>query len=311
MHGNSSTPDPTQIYDHWTQETLRYSDLDRMRHVNNVSTISLYEDGWARFVEDGGLGATDSRDWHVDYLGIDFRKELMYRDDVRVGTRISGLDGGRVQVGQVLLRNDTVVGVTERLLTSIDRSSGAPMKTSGDILKQAETAAAGPQTDLKAPFKATQPPPDPVAVYPLWRDDIFRFADRDVEEQIGRLTQLKLIESARVSLIQDVGAPAADPDVIWMAVHVALNFLAWPDVRGGARTGTHVDGFGRSSCRVRQTIYSDGQAIATGGAVVALANRKSKKTVEISSDLRERLENAPDSNVSQSERYNPAKNFLA
>lgn len=310
MHGKSSTPDPTQIYDHWTQETLRYSDLDRMRHVNNVSTISLYEDGWARFVEDGGLGSTDSRDWHVDYLGIDFRKELLYRDDVRVGTRIAGLDDGRVRVGQVLLRDDTVVGATERLLTPIDRQSGVAKEVPGDVLDHAKAAAAGPQANLKAPFKAALPPPDPDAVYPLWRDDIFRFADRDVEEQIGRLTQLKLIESARVSLIQDVGAPAADPDVIWMAVHVALNFLAWPDVRGTARTGTHVDGFGRSSCRVRQTIYSDGQAIATGGAVVALANRKSKETVEISGDLRERLENAPDSNVPQPDRYNPAKNFL-
>lgn len=294
-------------YDHWTQQVLRHRDLDRMRHVNNVSTIGLYEDGWARFVDDGCLGRDDTIEWHVEYLGIDFRKELYYRDDVRVGTRVTGGEGGRLHIGQTLFRDSAPVGGTERIVVPIDRLSGRPARLTDAALDLARkaTARASPPGPFRPAIDA--PPQEAETEFPVWREDIFRFADLDIDQRIGRLAQLELIESGRIALIQDVGPPTPDPDHIWLAVHVALNFLCWPDYPGQARTGTKVTGFGRSSCHIGQTIFSGGRAIATGGAVVALANRKTFETVEIPGQLRRRLANAPAGNLPPSQRYNPVR----
>jgi acyl-CoA thioester hydrolase len=280
-----------------------------MRHVNNVSTISLYEDGWQRFLDDGEMGEIDEIAWRVDYAGIDFRKQLHYRDDLRVGTRLAGMSEGRLRVCHILLRDGEIVGAAQRLVTPVDRHTGTPLQVSGPLLNRAQEAV---DPNLRAPFFATNSATLPTAfgdvtAYQVLRDDILRFADLDADEHIGRLTQLKLIESGRVGLIQDIGAPTQDPDVIWMAAHVALNFLEWPNPHAGTRTGTRVEDFGNSSCFLRQTVFSEGQMIATGGAVVALANRKTLKPVRIPDNLRERLESAPESNVPPSERYDPGK----
>ncbi len=299
------------LYKHWTPETLRFSDLDRMRHVNNVSTISLYEDGWLRFVDDGEMAVANNIAWRVDYMGIDFRKQLHYRDGLLVGTRLAGVNNGCLRVSHILLRDGAPVGVAERLVTAIDRRTGRPVDVPAHILSEALSAA---EPDMRAPFMASNKTDwarefEPKDTYRVWRDDIFRFADMDADERIGRLTQLKLVESGRVGLIQDIGPPTADLNIIWMAAHVSLNFLTWPDLRSSARTGLRIEGFGNSSCHIRHTIFSEGRMIATGGAVVALANRKTLKSVQIPAPLRALLENAPDSNVPPSERYDPAKMF--
>jgi acyl-CoA thioester hydrolase len=276
-----------------------------MRHVNNVSTIGLYEDGWARFVEDQGLGADDGVRWRIDYLGIDFRKELYYRDDVRVGTRLAGTGAGTAWVKQTLFRDDIAVGGAERIATPVDRRTGKPVGLPENIMA-GSAANPGP-----APFRPSPgvSPLDPDADYPLWREDTLRFADLDADERIGRLAQFELIESGRISVIQAAGPPTEDPDVIWMAVHVALNFLSPPEYPGTARTGTRVDGFGRSSCRVRQTIFSGGKPVASGGAVVALANRKTFATVEIPESTRDHLTGATEHGETPRERYDPARRF--
>lgn len=294
---------------------MRHRDLDRMRHVNNVSTISLHEDGWARFVADDRLGGADDIDWRVDYLGINFRKELYYRDEVRVGTGVTGSSGNRLYVGQTLFRDGAPAGYTERIVTPIDRRTGEEI----DLPDAARESARTPRVEgiAPGPFRPTEgawtfnsaTEAEADANYPLWREDIFRFADLDADEHVGRLAQLELIESARVGLIQDVGPPTPDPDNIWLAVHVALNFSSWPRYPGQARTGTRVRGFGRSSCSVSHTIYSKGRAIATGGAVVALAHRKTFQTIEIPEQLRERLANASAKNVPSGEKYDPARLF--
>ncbi len=319
MHGKPTVSAPASPLDarsfkHITHETLRHRDLDRMRHVNNVSTISLYEDGWARFLEDGGLGDDKEIEWRVDYLGINFRKELFYRDDVKVGTRLSTAVDGSVLVDQTLFRGNEPAGSASRLATPTDRRSGAVIGLAFcdhlpiflDGIEKFDPASLSPAPFRPSPDNSAM---DPNPDYPIWREDTFRFADLDADERIGRLALFELIESARITVIQDAGAPTDDPDVIWLAAHVALNFFSGPGFPGAARTGLRMDGFGRSSCRVRHTIYSDARPVASGGAIVALANRKTYKTVEIPEATRDRLTSPPGPDVAARDRYDPARIF--
>jgi acyl-CoA thioesterase FadM len=208
----------------------------------------------------------------------------------------------------MLFRGDVPVGSAERIATPVDPHTGKLV----DLPENLTAKQAGWLANLgHAPFRpAPQASPlDPDTHYPQWREDTFRFADLDADERVGRLAQFELIESARVSVIQSAGPPTEDPKVIWMAVHVALNFLSWPNYPGSARTGIRVDGFGRSSCRVRHTIFSEGGPIASGGAVVALAHRETFATVEIPAATRDRLKGTREPGDAPRARYDPARRF--
>ncbi len=53
--------DPTDrsIYPHWAQDHVRFQDLDRLGHVNNIAFCVYSETGRVKFAEDLCPGSTD------------------------------------------------------------------------------------------------------------------------------------------------------------------------------------------------------------------------------------------------------------
>lgn len=77
----------------WTEEILRFSDLDVVGHVNNNAVGTFLENGRVRLFLDSGedmAAAARGRGftWVVRRLEIDFAREIRFPGRVRTGTRV-------------------------------------------------------------------------------------------------------------------------------------------------------------------------------------------------------------------------------
>lgn len=78
----------------WTEERLRYADLDPLSHVNNNAIGVFLENGRVHLfrASGGGDGGGDGSVWWVvRRLEIDFAREIRFPGVVRTGTRVAKL----------------------------------------------------------------------------------------------------------------------------------------------------------------------------------------------------------------------------
>ena len=80
-------------YSFWTEERLRYADLDPLSHVNNNAIGVFLENGRVHlFRASGGDGGGDGSVWWVvRRLEIDFAREIRFPGTVSTGTRVAKL----------------------------------------------------------------------------------------------------------------------------------------------------------------------------------------------------------------------------
>ena len=84
-------PDLTDppIYFSWSEDTIRFGDMDSTGHVNNVAFARYVEDGRVPFMKSGLLPAYDDRQrFVVGNLNIRFRAQAWYPGSVRIGTGV-------------------------------------------------------------------------------------------------------------------------------------------------------------------------------------------------------------------------------
>ncbi|MCR9176272.1 MAG: acyl-CoA thioesterase [Alphaproteobacteria bacterium] len=81
-------------YSFWTEEILRFADLDMVGHVNNNAIGVFIENGRVHMFHDGGENLDKTAEgsghtWVVRRLEIDFMAEIRFPARVKVGTRVS------------------------------------------------------------------------------------------------------------------------------------------------------------------------------------------------------------------------------
>lgn len=131
-----------RAFEHWTVEKIRFQDVDRQDHVNNVNFAVYAESGRLEFLHaiapdpgaDPGAGAF----WVIARLTIDFRAQLRYPGEVRIGTRVLSLGRTSVTLGQGLFAAGVCVATAESVLVQVDPATGR-----GVPLTDAQRAAAG------------------------------------------------------------------------------------------------------------------------------------------------------------------------
>ncbi len=107
-------PAVPQSYRHWSEERVRYADLDPLGHVNNNALGVYFESARIGFYLAAGLyDEGPAIRSVVARLAIDFRTELRYPATVRIGTRLMRL--GRTSFGhrQAIFRDDTCIATAE------------------------------------------------------------------------------------------------------------------------------------------------------------------------------------------------------
>ena len=74
------TPDPTNPvgFRAWTDETVRFADLDPLGHANNAAFNVYFESARAALFTEAGALEQNGRSVVIAWLTIDFRTELNY-----------------------------------------------------------------------------------------------------------------------------------------------------------------------------------------------------------------------------------------
>jgi acyl-CoA thioester hydrolase len=127
-------------YHHWTDDLVRFQDLDLLGHVNNVAFCVYAESGRVRFAEDVWPGSTDGSGigWTIVKLTVNFRAQGHYPGAIRIGTALRRLGRSSIDLVQGLFINGKCFGTTESVIVWTDVKAGTSLALP-ESLRQAAT----------------------------------------------------------------------------------------------------------------------------------------------------------------------------
>lgn len=142
-HGQSG-PDLTDRSGllHWTSEKIRFQDIDRLGHVNNVAIAIYAESGRVEFLDavmPAALMADNGPLWVIARIDIRFRAQSHYPGTVDIGTRVLRIGDSSITLGQGLFVGERCIATTESVVVLVD-----PDTESGMALPDEVRAAARP-----------------------------------------------------------------------------------------------------------------------------------------------------------------------
>ena len=122
----AKTPAATDAatYKFWTTEHIRFADLDVLGHVNNIAFTVYAESGRAAFLRETGLWTPQGDRLNVlARIELDYRRELHYPGEVRVGLRVIKLGRSSYTMGIGIFDSDQCAATAQAVLVRIDRVS--------------------------------------------------------------------------------------------------------------------------------------------------------------------------------------------
>ncbi|WP_170294785.1 acyl-CoA thioesterase [Roseospira navarrensis] len=122
-------------YRFWTRDIVRFQDLDRLGHVNNVSFAIYLESGRVDFVETLNPGSTSGSGigWVIARLLLDFVAEARYPADVDIGSRVLHIGRTSCVIGQGLFIGERCFGVAENVCVWADTTQGRSLPLPDDV----------------------------------------------------------------------------------------------------------------------------------------------------------------------------------
>lgn len=119
------------LYPFWSEDKLRFGDVDRYGHVNNVSFARYAETGRVEFAETVSPGSADGKGvgWVIVRLNIAFRAQIHYPGTIRIGTSVKSIGKSSATLLQGLFCDDIFFSDTESVIvwTDIANSRSAPL----------------------------------------------------------------------------------------------------------------------------------------------------------------------------------------
>jgi acyl-CoA thioester hydrolase len=117
------------VYLHWIDEHVRFSDTDAVGHVNNVAFAAFVESGRVAYafelaarIGDTGLTSMVLRRLEVDYVG-----EAHYPADLRVGSRLLHVGRTSFVVGTGVFVGNRCVATARSVLVVVGPDGPAPI----------------------------------------------------------------------------------------------------------------------------------------------------------------------------------------
>jgi acyl-CoA thioester hydrolase len=105
----------------WHEDVLRFGDLDRQNHVNNVAFASFCETGRVRFLDTIARPLLDPADlFALVKITIEYRHEVLFPGTIEVGTRLTRLGRSSVQFGQGLFNQGRCVATAAAIVVLMD-----------------------------------------------------------------------------------------------------------------------------------------------------------------------------------------------
>lgn len=113
----------------WTEEKLRYGDLDTNGHVNNACFATFCESGRVTLIRK--LFPKADREGFftvIARLEINFKAEVFFPGNIRTGTWFTKVGNSSFTVEQVIIRDDDVVAATALgICVALDMETRRPL----------------------------------------------------------------------------------------------------------------------------------------------------------------------------------------
>lgn len=138
------------VFAFWTHDTVRFSDMDRYRHVNNIAIATYCETGRVEFAESLMPGSTsgEGAGWVILRLTVNFLAQAHYPGHVKIGTRVDRVGRSSCAIGQGLFKDGACFATSEAVLVWLDLEEGGRPAPIPEMLRARMLANAG--TTLKA-----------------------------------------------------------------------------------------------------------------------------------------------------------------
>ncbi|OMH29112.1 thioesterase family protein [Motiliproteus sp. MSK22-1] len=109
-------------YQYWADDIVRYADLDRLNHVNNVAFATYCETGRVDFLENLWPGCTEGSGtgWVIAEFKLKYLAAAYYPNQVRIGCKVLHIGNSSVILGQGLFINDSCFATAESVLVWAD-----------------------------------------------------------------------------------------------------------------------------------------------------------------------------------------------
>lgn len=110
-------PDPTTLdptdpatFHYWSEDILRYGDMDTMGHINNNALGQFIENARVKLFMDAGEDTAETKrgrgvSWVIRHLELDFIREVQFPGKVDVGIRIVEFGNTSCKVWQSIFQN--------------------------------------------------------------------------------------------------------------------------------------------------------------------------------------------------------------
>jgi acyl-CoA thioester hydrolase len=115
-------------YRHWTHVTIRFSDEDRMGHVNNAAYSVWIEAARVAYLESLYRAGTEL-DTVLARIIVDYLRETRWPGDVHIGSRLLGVGNKSLRTGYGVFRDGECLATSECVSVFFDpqtRGSTAP-----------------------------------------------------------------------------------------------------------------------------------------------------------------------------------------
>lgn len=126
-------------YRFWTDERVRFDDLDLLGHVNNKSFTTYAESGRVAFLSQTRLWVPHAAQQNVIVrLEIDYRRELHFPADVRVGVRVLRIGNRSFTLGLGMFSGGHCVATATTVMVRIDAASRKAIELDADVRERLE-----------------------------------------------------------------------------------------------------------------------------------------------------------------------------
>lgn len=127
-------------FPHWTSEKIRFQDIDRLGHVNNVAVTIYAESGRVEFLDavmPTALMAGNGSLWVIARIDIQFRAQSHYPGTVDIGTRVLRVGNSSITLGQGLFVGERCIATTESVVVLVDPDTERGMTLPDEVREAA------------------------------------------------------------------------------------------------------------------------------------------------------------------------------
>lgn len=145
MTDAATAPDPTDraTYWRWVQGMTRFSDTDRIGHVNNTVVPQMVEVGRVTMIDELMGDVAPVVEWVVVRLEVDYIAELNFPSKLDIGTRVVAVGNSSYTVISGVFEGDRCIARARSVLVHAvgGRSSPPPESAKRTLLAELERGA--------------------------------------------------------------------------------------------------------------------------------------------------------------------------